>query len=49
MTTMTDTLKIADREFRSRLFLGTAGYPNRQVMLDAAASGTEMVMCRSGG
>ncbi len=41
---MTDTLKIAGREFRSRLFLGSAGYPNQQVMLDAvAASGTEMV------
>jgi thiazole synthase len=40
---MTDLLTIADRSFRSRLFLGTAGYPNRQVMLDAvAASGTEM-------
>src|SRR5215203_7489687 len=40
---MSDPLIIAGREFRSRLFLGTAGYPNRQVMLDAvAASGTEM-------
>src|ERR671928_2254682 len=40
---MSDPLVIAGREFRSRLFLGTAGYPNRQVMLDAlAASGTEM-------
>lgn len=39
-----DTLVIAGREFRSRLFLGTAGYPNRQVMLDAvSASGTQMV------
>src|SRR5262249_17967639 len=36
-------LKIADRTFRSRLFLGTAGYPNRQVLLDAlTASGAEM-------
>jgi thiazole synthase len=35
---------IAGREFQSRLFLGTAGYPNRQLMLDAiAASGSEMV------
>ncbi len=35
---------IAGREFGSRLFLGTAGYPNRKIMLDAvAASGTEMV------
>jgi thiazole synthase len=40
---MTDTLKIADRTFKSRLFLGTAGYPNQQIMLDAlAASGAEM-------
>src|SRR5581483_6379146 len=38
-----DALVIAGRSFRSRLFLGTAGYPNRQVMLEAvAASGTEM-------
>jgi thiazole synthase len=41
---MSDPLVIAGREFKSRLFLGTAGYPNRQVMLDAlTASGTEMV------
>ena len=41
---MSDTLTIAGRTFNSRLFLGTAGYPNRQVMLDAlAASGAEMV------
>src|SRR5436305_7413159 len=41
---MSDALIIAGREFRSRLFLGTAGYPNRKVMLDAiAASGTQMV------
>jgi thiazole synthase len=41
---MTDPLIIAGRTFTSRLFLGTAGYPNRQIMLDAvAASGTEMV------
>jgi thiazole synthase len=41
---MSDPLVIAGREFKSHLFLGTAGYPNRQVMLDAiAASGTEMV------
>src|SRR3954467_3291745 len=38
-----DPLLTARRAFHSRLFLGTAGYPNRQVMLDAvAASGTEM-------
>jgi len=41
---MSDPLVIAGREFNSRLFLGTAGYPNRQVMFDAlAASGAEMV------
>ena len=41
---MNDPLIIAGRTFGSRLFLGTAGYPNRQVMLHAvAASGTEMV------
>ncbi len=41
---MTDVLTIADRSFTSRLFLGTAGYPNRKVMLDAVeASGTQMV------
>jgi thiazole synthase len=40
---MSDVLKIADRTFRSRLFLGTAGYPNRKILLDAlAASGAEM-------
>ena len=38
-----DTLVIAGREFRSRLFLGTAGYPNRLVMLDAvSASGDRL-------
>src|SRR5262245_4029286 len=41
---MSDPLTIAGRTFQSRLFLGTAGYPNRKVMLDAvAASGAEMV------
>ncbi len=41
---MPDPLFIAGREFGSRLFLGTAGYPNRKIMLDAvAASGTELV------
>jgi thiazole synthase len=40
---MSDPLVIAGREFKSRLFLGTAGYPNRQVMIDSLkASGTEM-------
>jgi thiazole synthase len=41
---MSDPLIIAGREFGSRLFLGTAGYPNRKLMLDSiAASGTVMV------
>ena len=36
-------LVIAGRTFRSRLFLGTARYPNQQVMLDALeASGAEV-------
>ena len=39
-----DKLKIADREFQSRLIVGTAKYPDPQTMLDALeASGTEMV------
>jgi thiazole synthase len=39
-----DNLIIADRSFRSRLFLGTARYPSPQLMVEAvAASGTEMV------
>ncbi len=37
-------LTIAGRSFDSRLFIGSSGYPNRQVMLDAiAASGAEVV------
>lgn len=41
---MADTLTIAGRTLNSRLFLGTAGYPNRQVMLDALkASGSDLV------
>ncbi len=40
---MSDTLTIADRSFTSRLFVGTAGYPNQKLMLDALiASGAEM-------
>jgi len=43
-TVLSDTLVIADRVFRSRLFLGTARYPSAQQMVEAvAASGTEMV------
>jgi thiazole synthase len=41
---MSDPLIIAGHQFGSRLFLGSAGFPNRKIMLDAiAASGTEMV------
>jgi thiazole synthase len=41
---MSDPLIIAGHQFGSRLFLGSAGYPNRKIMLDAiASSGTEMV------
>jgi len=39
MTASADTFVIADRRFASRLLLGTAGYPNQQVMLDALAAG----------
>jgi thiazole synthase len=39
-----DTLVIAGREFRSRLFVGTGKYPSFQVMKEAhEASGAEMV------
>jgi thiazole synthase len=41
---MNDPLVIAGTELSSRLFLGTAGYPNQQVMLDSLeASGAELV------
>ncbi|WP_026987876.1 thiazole synthase [Fodinicurvata fenggangensis] len=37
-------LTIADRQFSSRVFLGTSAYPNLQVMLDCVEeSGTELV------
>lgn len=39
-----DTLKIADREFSSRLFIGTGKYASNAIMARAiAASGTQMV------
>lgn len=39
-----DGLAIAGHPLRSRLLIGTAGYPNQQVMLEAiAASGAEVV------
>lgn len=41
---MGDALKIGDREFGSRLFLGTGKFSSTQVMIDAVrASGTELV------
>src|SRR5260370_6368333 len=41
---MPDPLIMAGREFGSGIFFGSAGYPNRKLMLAAiAASGTEMV------
>jgi thiazole synthase len=39
-----DLFRIAGKAFTSRLFLGTAGYPNQQVFLDSlAASGSQVV------
>jgi len=39
-----DALALAGERFASRLLIGTAGYPNQQVMLDAlAASGAALV------
>lgn len=41
---MTDILKIGDREFHSRLFVGTGKFPSPEVMLEAIkASGSEMI------
>ncbi|MGK9231484.1 thiazole synthase [Inquilinus limosus] len=41
---MQDPFIVAGVALRSRLFIGTAGYPNRQVMLDSIeASGAEVV------
>ena len=40
----TDPFLIAGTALRSRLFIGTAGYPNQQIMLDSLeASGAELV------
>ena len=42
-STAEDRLTIADEHFSSRLLIGTAGYPNQQVMLDALGeSGAEI-------
>src|SRR4051794_20302889 len=44
MSNKPSKLKIADREFRSRLFLGTGKFASPELMRDAlAASGTEIV------
>ncbi|WP_323374705.1 thiazole synthase [Skermanella rosea] len=44
MPHLPDSFEIAGRTLTSRLFIGTAGYPNRQVMLDSiTASGAEVV------
>src|SRR6266851_5708363 len=41
---MTDPLIIAGTKLASRLFVGTAGYPNQQILLDSIeASGAEIV------
>jgi thiazole synthase len=41
---MSDPFLIAGIALKSRLFIGTAGYPNQQVLLDSlAASGAELV------
>ena len=43
-TAKTESLQIAGRQFASRLLIGTAGYPNQQIMLRAVeASGAEVV------
>jgi len=41
--TTDDILAIGGRTFRSRLFLGTGGYPNQKVMLDALKAGAAEV------
>ncbi len=41
---MSDPFTLAGVDLESRLFLGTAGYPNRQVMLDALAAGRAQVV-----
>lgn len=41
---MSDQLTIAGKNFSSRLLLGTSGYPNRQVMLDALEAGAPEIV-----
>ena len=44
MDTQPDRFSIAGKAFDSRLLIGTAGYPNRQIMLEAIeASGAQVV------
>ncbi len=44
ITQMNDTLKIGDREFKSRLFVGTGKFPSPEIMLEAIkASESEMI------
>ena len=41
---MTESFQLAGRTFRSRLIMGTAGFPNQQLLLEAlAASGADVV------
>ena len=41
---MSEFLKIANKKFKSRLFMGTSRYPNQQIMLDSLEAGkTEVV------
>ncbi len=41
---MPNTLTIADKSFDSRLLIGSSGYPNQQIMMDAIdASGAQIV------
>ena len=41
---MSDLLEIAGENIKSRLWIGTAGYPNQQIMLDSLkASGAEVI------
>ena len=46
---MSDPFTLARVTLESRLFLGTAGYPNRQVMLDALAARVPAPVIALGG
>ena len=44
MTGMSDSLKIGNRDFNSRLFVGTGKFPSPEIMLESViASGSEMI------